>query len=43
MEPGLLSLAKIVGTLVVAISIIPILFLLSPGDRSEPEISEEEH
>jgi hypothetical protein len=37
MEPGLVTLAKIIATLLVGISVIPILFLLSPGDRSEPE------
>jgi hypothetical protein len=37
MEPGLVTLAKIVGTLIVAIGLIPLVFLLSPsGDRSEP-------
>jgi hypothetical protein len=37
MEAGLVTLAKIVGTLVVAISTIPLLFLLTPGsDRAEP-------
>jgi hypothetical protein len=37
MEPGLVTLAKIVGTLLGAMGIIPFLFLLSPGDTSEPE------
>ena len=38
MEPGLVTLAKIVGTLVIAIGTIPLIFLLMPGsDRSEPE------
>jgi uncharacterized membrane protein YccC len=38
MEPGLLTLAKIVGTLVSCIIAIPLLFLFSPGiDRGEPE------
>jgi hypothetical protein len=36
-EPGLLTLLKIVGTLVASIAAIPLLFLLAPGDRSEPE------
>jgi hypothetical protein len=36
-EPGLFTLAKIVGTLLLAMGIIPFLFLLSKGgDRSEP-------
>ncbi len=38
MEHGLVSLAKIVGTLVVSMSIVPLLFLfLGRGERSEPE------
>jgi len=37
MEPGLVTLAKIVGTLLTAMGIIPILFMLSPGDVSEPD------
>src|SRR4051812_17160970 len=37
-EPGLVTLAKIVGTLLLAMGIIPFLFLLSPGgDRAEPK------
>lgn len=40
MEPGLVTLAKIVGLLAAAISTIPLLFLLVPGDRSEPKDSE---
>lgn len=36
-EPGIVTLAKIVGTLLLAMSIVPFLFLLAPGDRSEPE------
>jgi hypothetical protein len=36
-EPGLLTLAKIIGTLLTGISIIPLLFLFSGGDLSEPE------
>jgi hypothetical protein len=36
-EPGLVTLAKIVGTLLVAMGVVPFLFLLSPGDRSEPD------
>lgn len=36
-EPGLVTLTKIVGTLLLAMGIIPFLFLLSPGgDKSEP-------
>jgi hypothetical protein len=37
MEPGLVTLAKIVGLLLVAISLIPLVFLMSPGDRTEPK------
>lgn len=36
MEPGLVTLAKIVGLLFVAISLIPFVFLLSPGEKKEP-------
>lgn len=37
MEPGLVTLAKIIGTMLVAMGTIPFLFLLSPGgDRTEP-------
>lgn len=37
-EEGLFTLAKIVSTLVGAMSVVPVLFLLSPGgDTSEPE------
>ncbi len=36
MEPGLVTLAKIVGTLLAAIGIVPLLFLFAPGDTSEP-------
>lgn len=43
MEPGLLTLAKIVTTLVVAIGAVPIVFLFAPGDRSEPEDNFSEH
>lgn len=37
MEPGLVTLAKIVGTLLFGMGVIPILFLLSGGDMTEPE------
>ena len=37
-EPGLVTLAKIVGTLLLAMGVIPFLFLISPGgDKSEPK------
>jgi len=36
LEPGLLTLAKIIGTLVVSIGIIPLVFLMVEGDKSEP-------
>lgn len=37
MEPGLVTLAKIIATLLLGISVIPLVFLFAPGDRSEPE------
>lgn len=37
MEPGLVTLAKIVGTLLFAMGLIPVIFLLAPGDKSEPK------
>ncbi len=40
MEPGLVTLAKIVGTLLFAIGLVPMIFLLSPGDMSEPSDDE---
>jgi hypothetical protein len=37
-EAGLVTLLKIVSTLVVCIGTVPLLFLLAPGtERSEPE------
>lgn len=37
-EPGLVTLTKIVGTLLLAMGVIPFLFLLDKGgDRSEPK------
>jgi hypothetical protein len=36
LEPGLLTLCKIVGTLVFSIGIIPLVFLFVEGDKSEP-------
>ena len=37
-EPGLVSLVKIVATLVVSMSVVPMLFLLlGKGERAEPE------
>ncbi len=36
-EPGLVTLAKIIGTLLLGIGTIPLIFLLAPGDTSEPE------
>jgi hypothetical protein len=35
-EPGLVTLAKIVGTLLLSMGIIPFVFLLAPGERKEP-------
>jgi len=39
-EPGIVTLAKIVGTLLVAMGIVPFAFLLAPGDRSEPKVED---
>jgi hypothetical protein len=39
-EPGLVTLVKIVGTLLLAMGIVPFLFLLAPGERSEPELKD---
>lgn len=36
LEPGLFTLFKIVGTLVLSMGIIPLVFLMVEGDRSEP-------
>jgi hypothetical protein len=36
MEPGLVTLAKIIGTLMFGMSIIPLLFLFSQGEMGEP-------
>jgi len=36
MEPGLFTLTKIISTLMFGMSIIPLLFLLSPGESGEP-------
>ena len=36
MEPGIVTLAKIVGLLACAISIIPLVFVFSAGKRDEP-------
>jgi hypothetical protein len=36
-EPGLVTLAKIVGLLIVSIGIVPIVFLMMPGDKTEPK------
>jgi hypothetical protein len=41
MEPGLVTLAKIVGTMLLCMGTVPLIFLLAPGDRSEP--SDDEH
>lgn len=36
-EPGLVTLLKILGTLLGAIGLVPVIFLLSGGDKSEPK------
>jgi hypothetical protein len=43
MEPGLVTLAKIVGTLLFAMGLVPLVFLLAPGDKSEPKDDDAEH
>ena len=43
MEPGLVTLAKIVGTLLFGMGVVPIIFLLAPGDKTEPAEEEPEH
>ena len=43
MEAGFVTLAKIVGTLLCSMAIIPIVFLLAPGDRTEPKDEEAGH
>jgi hypothetical protein len=44
MEAGLVTLAKIVCTLVGAMSLVPLMFLiLGGGDRSEPKETFDEH
>ena len=39
-EPGLVTLAKIVGTLLFCMGVVPFLFLLAPGDRKEPDVKD---
>ncbi len=39
-EPGIVTLAKIVGTLLLCMGVVPFLFLLAPGDRKEPEVKD---
>ncbi len=44
LEPGFVTDMKIVGMLIVVISMIPLLFLLSSGgDRSEPTEPLDDH
>jgi hypothetical protein len=43
MEPGLVTLAKIVGTLLFGMGLIPLVFLLAPGDKTEPHDDEAGH
>ncbi len=43
MEPGLVTLAKIIGTLVFAMGVIPLVFLFSPGDKGEPHDDDAKH
>ncbi len=37
MDPGYVTLMKIVGLLLCSIGVIPLVFLFAPGDRSEPK------
>ena len=43
MEPGLVTLAKIVGTLLFGMGLVPWIFLLSGGDMTEPADEEHDH
>ncbi|HEY3493317.1 MAG TPA: hypothetical protein VGK73_01470 [Polyangiaceae bacterium] len=43
MEPGLVTLAKIVGTLLFSMGLVPLVFLLAPGDKSEPKGDDDGH
>ena len=43
MEAGLVTLAKIVGTLLFSMGLIPLVFLLAPGDRTEPRDDDADH
>jgi hypothetical protein len=43
MEPGLVTLAKIVGTLLFGMGLVPWVFFLSGGDMSEPADDDGEH
>ena len=43
MEAGLVTLAKIVGTLLFGMGLVPWIFLLSGGDMTEPSDEEHEH
>jgi hypothetical protein len=36
LEPGLVTLAKIIGTLLLGIGVVPLIFLFAPGDSTEP-------
>lgn len=42
MEHGLVTLAKIVGTLLFGMGVVPWIFLLSPGDSGEPAAEPED-
>ena len=43
MEPGLVTLAKIVGTLLFGMGLVPLVFLLAPGDKTEPKDDADHH
>lgn len=36
-EAGLVTLAKIVGTLLFGMAVVPMLFLFAPGETAEPK------
>jgi len=43
MEPGLVTLAKIVGTLLFGMGVVPWIFFLASGDSSEPAPDPDDH
>lgn len=43
MEAGLVTLAKIIGTLMFSMGLVPLVFLFSPGEKDEPHDDADEH